>query len=67
MNVSDAIKPAKQSISNEIITKLVKAGYLDRAQCNDADAITSAIAGMRQDLRVGSSLEVRPVKLRESD
>jgi hypothetical protein len=49
--MSDAIKLIKQSMPNEMITKLVKAGYLELTQCNDADAITSAIAKMRQDLR----------------
>jgi hypothetical protein len=34
-----------------MIAKLVKAGYLQPALCNDADAITSAIAQMKQDLR----------------
>jgi hypothetical protein len=34
-----------------MIDKLIKAGYLRPALRNDADAITSAIARMKQDLR----------------
>jgi hypothetical protein len=34
-----------------MIAKLVKAGYLQPARRNDADAITRAIAQMKQDLR----------------
>jgi hypothetical protein len=41
-----------------MIDKLVKAGYLLPARRNDADAITSAIAQMKQDLRgLGSNDE----------
>jgi hypothetical protein len=49
--MGDAIELLKQSTPNEMITKLVKAGYLQPAQCDDAGAITSAIIQMRQDLR----------------
>jgi len=52
--MSDATGPLKQSIPNEMITKLVKAGYLQPAQCDDADAITTAIVQMRRDLRGGA-------------
>ena len=41
--------------SNEMIAKLVKAGYLRPEHLHDADAITSAIANMKQDLRSGGS------------
>ena len=37
--------------ADEMIAKLVKAGYLRPEQRHDADAITSAIANMKQDLR----------------
>ncbi len=37
--------------SREMIAKLVKAGYLLPALHHDADAITRAIAQMKQDLR----------------
>ena len=36
---------------NEMIAKLVKAGYLRPEHRHDADAITSAIANMKQALR----------------
>jgi hypothetical protein len=38
-------------VPNEMIAKLVKAGYLRPEHRHDADAITSAIANMKQDLR----------------
>jgi hypothetical protein len=37
--------------ADEMIAKLVKAGYLQTEQRHDADAITSAIANMKQGLR----------------
>ncbi len=37
--------------SREMIAKLVRAGYLQPARRNDADAITQAIAQMKRDLR----------------
>jgi hypothetical protein len=40
---------------NEMIAKLVKAGYLRPEHQHDADAITSAIGNMKQDLRSGGS------------
>jgi hypothetical protein len=40
---------------NEMIEKLIKAGYLRPEQLQDADAITSPIANMKQYLRSGSS------------
>jgi hypothetical protein len=40
---------------HEMIEKLVKAGYLRPEQRHDADAVTSAIANMKQDLRSGGS------------
>ena len=40
---------------NKMIAKLVKAGYLRPEHRHDADAITSAIANMKQDLRSGGS------------
>ena len=39
---------------NEMIAKLVKAGYLRPEHLQDADAISSAIAQMKQDLRSGT-------------
>jgi hypothetical protein len=46
--------------SNEMIAKLVKAGYLRPEHLHDADAITSAIAKMKQALRSGSSDDKGP-------
>ena len=37
--------------SREMIAKLIKAGYLRPTQRDNADAITKAIAKMKQDLR----------------
>jgi hypothetical protein len=39
----------------EMIAKLIKTGYLRPEHRHDADAITSAIANMKQDLRSDSS------------
>ena len=41
--------------SREMIAKLVRAGYLPPARRHDADAITKAIAQMKQDLRGGGT------------
>jgi hypothetical protein len=41
--------------SNEMIAKLVKAGYLRPEHLHDADAITSAIGKMKQALRSGGN------------
>ena len=49
--MSNVIRSPNQAASREMIAKLVKAGYLQPALFNDADAITSAIAQMKQDLR----------------
>jgi hypothetical protein len=40
-----------QVASSEVIAKLIRAGYLKHARRHDADAITKAIAQMKQDLR----------------
>jgi hypothetical protein len=46
--------------SNEMIAKLVKAGYLRPEHLHDADAITSAIASMKQALRSGGGDDSGP-------
>jgi hypothetical protein len=51
--MSDVIRSAYQAASREMIAKLIKAGYLQPALRHDADAITLAIAKMKQDLRGG--------------
>jgi hypothetical protein len=38
-----------------MIAKLIRAGYLKPARRHDADAITKAIAQMKQDLRGGGT------------
>jgi hypothetical protein len=43
--------------SQELIAKLVRAGYLQPALRHDADAITRAIARLREDLRGGGEDE----------
>jgi hypothetical protein len=40
-----------QAPSQELIAKLIKAGYLEAELCNDAVAIANAIARLKQDLR----------------
>jgi hypothetical protein len=44
-----------QIASREMIAKLIKAGYLQPARRYYADAITRAIAQMKQDLRSGGT------------
>jgi hypothetical protein len=40
-----------QSTSDEMIMKLINAGYLSPGRRNDPNAISSAIGEMKQDLR----------------
>ncbi len=49
--MSNVIRTPYQAFSREMIAKLVKSGYLQPEQRNDADAITTAIARMKQGLR----------------
>ena len=49
--MSKVVQSSFQAASREMIAKLVKAGYLQPARRNDAEAITRAIAQMKQDLR----------------
>ena len=46
--------------SNEMIAKLVKAGYLRPEHRHDPDAIASAIANMKQALRSGGGDDSGP-------
>jgi hypothetical protein len=59
--MSDVIRSAYQAASREMIAKLIKAGYLQPALRHDADAITLAIAKMKQDLRGGGGNDDGPV------
>ena len=58
--MSDVIRSAYQAASREMIAKLIKAGYLQPALRHDADAITLAIAKMKQDLRGGGGNDDGP-------
>jgi hypothetical protein len=49
--MSNVIQSPYQAGSREMVAKLIKAGYLQPALRNEADAITLAIARMKQDLR----------------
>jgi hypothetical protein len=49
--MSNVSQSAYQAASREMIAKLINAGYLQPALRNDADAITRAIALMKEYLR----------------
>jgi hypothetical protein len=49
--MNNFVRPPYRVASREMIAKLIKAGYLRPTQRNNADAITKAIAKMKQDLR----------------
>jgi hypothetical protein len=49
MNKVDRASPPEPS--QELISKLIRAGYLQPALRHDPDAITRAIAQLREDLR----------------
>ena len=51
--MSNVVRSSFQAASHELIAKLIKAGYLRPALRNDADAITTAIAQLKEDLRGG--------------
>ena len=48
--MNNIVRPSDRG-SREVIAKLIEAGYLQPTQRNDADAITKAIAQMKQNLR----------------
>jgi hypothetical protein len=48
-----------RSTDDEIV-KLIKAGYLQPQQRHNPDAITNAIARMKEDLRTGNGTEDPP-------
>jgi hypothetical protein len=50
--MSNNIPFSRQAASQDLIAKLVKAGCLRPALRNDADAVTAAIAQLKQDLGV---------------
>jgi hypothetical protein len=51
--MSNVIRSPFQPVAREIIAKLVKAGSLQPAAHNKADAITNAISRMKHDLSCG--------------
>jgi hypothetical protein len=51
------VRSPYQAASQELIAKLINAGYLQPALRDDADAITTAIARMKDDLRGGGDDE----------
>jgi hypothetical protein len=46
--------PHTKQCSSELIAKLIRAGYLRSERQHDPDAVTSAIARIKEDLRSGS-------------
>jgi hypothetical protein len=51
--MSNVVRFSFQAASQELVAKLVQAGYLRPALRHDADAITAAIARLKHDLRSG--------------
>ena len=49
----NVVRSSFKAASQELIARLIKAGYLQPALRNDADAITTAIARLKEDLRGG--------------
>ena len=52
--MSKVVRSAYQAASHKLIAKLINAGYLQPALCNDPDAITTAIARLKENLRGGA-------------
>ena len=55
--MSNVLQSFLQPASRELIARLIKAGYLPPALRDDADAVTAAIARLKQDLRNGGDNE----------
>jgi hypothetical protein len=51
--VSNVVRSSLRPASRQLIARLIKAGYLPPALRHDADAVTAAIARLKQDLRSG--------------
>jgi hypothetical protein len=51
MIINETVRSADRAPSLEMISKLVRAGYLLPALCDSADAVAHAIAAMKRDLR----------------
>ena len=52
--MSKVVRSAYQAASHKLIAKLINAGYLQPALCNDPDAITTAIARLKENLSGGA-------------
>jgi hypothetical protein len=51
--MSNVVRSSLRPASRQLIARLIKAGYLPPALRHDADAVTAAIARLKQDLRSG--------------
>jgi hypothetical protein len=51
--MTKVVRAPYQAASQELIAKLITAGYFQPALRNDADAITTAITRLKEDLRGG--------------
>jgi hypothetical protein len=51
--MSNVVRSSFQAASQELVAKLVKAGYLRPALRDDPAAVANAIARLKQDLRGG--------------
>jgi hypothetical protein len=49
--MSKVVRRPYQSASQELIAKLIKAGYLQPSLHSEPDAVTTAIARLKQNLR----------------
>jgi hypothetical protein len=55
--MTKVVRAPYKAASQELIAKLIAAGYLQPALRNDPDAITIAIARLKEDLRGGGDDE----------
>ena len=55
--MTKVVRAPYQAASQGLIAKLIAAGYLQPALRNDADAITTAITRLKEDLRGGKDDE----------
>jgi hypothetical protein len=55
--MTKVVRSSYQAASQELIARLIKAGYLQPALRNDAGSVTTAIARLKEDLRGGGDDE----------
>jgi hypothetical protein len=65
--MTKAVRFPQQTASQELITKLINAGYLQPALRNDPDAITAAITRLKENLRGGADDEAADYPLRKPE